>query len=379
MVRSPGLAPPSSAMASHAAAKACRPIGGRRRRRQGRAPPAAGPSHRTDRNCRRSPGAAHRRSGRAPSADRPRRSAGSARIASAPRVMLRPRSPSPALLSRSVRSGFGCLQRGGDGEQRRAQALGIGRPGRPGAGGAAEIARPRPCAPTSRLPAPGRRCRPAHRAAPGAHRRPSASTASIPAFRAPSGNCPIQARSTARPRSRSTAEGVARRRWPVPSPACRRARSPAARRAAPRAELEIGEDRLEQALDQGIGRQQSPRARRPARHGCRGRARSPSSPSANPGRPTAGTVQAPSATPMRAEIAGGRSREHALPRRGFGPAAAAAPAILWTSTVPAMPRRRSRGTVSRSATSSATTTISTGMPSARASSAARPKFSRSPV
>ena len=58
------------------------------------------------------------------------------------------------------------------------------------------------------------------------------------------------------------------------------------------------------------------------------------------------------------------------------PASAMCPAILWTNSVPATPRGC---TMSGRAMSSATITISTASPSARARSAASPKFSRSPV
>ena len=124
--------------------------------------------------------------------------------------------------------------------------------------------------------------------------------------------------------------------------------------------------------------------------GCSGPRRTPASPwmprpssislspRVKPGLPAVGTVQAPSATPMVPRSAAA-ARASAATSASVLPAAIAAPASLWTSTVPAMPRRRAGSTVSRSATSSATTTISTGMPSSCASSAARPKFSRSPV
>ena len=52
------------------------------------------------------------------------------------------------------------------------------------------------------------------------------------------------------------------------------------------------------------------------------------SPSSNPGRPTAGTVQAPSATPMLAESPAAARASAATSARAR-PAAAAAPAILW--------------------------------------------------
>ena len=97
-----------------------------------------------------------------------------------------------------------------------------------------------------------------------------------------------------------------------------------------------------------------------------------------PGRPAAGTVQGaerdahrPHRPGRRARLGGdlgqrqarlGRRAGDLVDQDGPGQAAAA--------------RGRHRPA---SATSSATITVSTGMPSARASSAARPKFSRSPV
>mmetsp|Transcript_21879 Transcript_21879/g.42493 ORF Transcript_21879/g.42493 Transcript_21879/m.42493 type:complete len:250 (-) Transcript_21879:535-1284(-) len=61
------------------------------------------------------------------------------------------------------------------------------------------------------------------------------------------------------------------------------------------------------------------------------------------------------------------------------PASAAAPAILCTNTVPAMPRRPVTPLERSIAQSSATTTIVTGIPSALAFSAAMVKLMRSPV
>ena len=103
-----------------------------------------------------------------------------------------------------------------------------------------------------------------------------------------------------------------------------------------------------------------------------------SSPSSNPGRPTAGTVQAPKEIPMVATDSAAPRASAATSSRGR-PRATAAPAILCTSTVPATPRLCSRGSESRSATSSATITTSTGIPRTLASSAARRKLRRSPV
>ena len=104
---------------------------------------------------------------------------------------------------------------------------------------------------------------------------------------------------------------------------------------------------------------------------------SPSS-SVNPGAPAAGTMQGESATPIVATASAAHCAASRTCAR-LSPAAEAAPATLWTSTVPARPRRPVAAVLSRSATSSATTTISAAIPSPRAISAARPKFSRSPV
>ncbi len=103
-----------------------------------------------------------------------------------------------------------------------------------------------------------------------------------------------------------------------------------------------------------------------------------SSPRSKPRLPAAGTMQAPSPSPMlnSASLAASAS---ALTSASDRPASAAAPATLCTSTVPAMPRRPTAPPSSASATSSRTITSSTPMPDARAISAARPKLSRSPV
>jgi hypothetical protein len=105
---------------------------------------------------------------------------------------------------------------------------------------------------------------------------------------------------------------------------------------------------------------------------------STSSPSSRKvGRPAAGTVHGLSATPIVPTVSATRCARPATSSSG-SPAAAAAPATLCTSTVPASPRRPAPVSADK-ATSSATTTVATSMPSARASSAASPKFSRSPV
>ena len=92
-----------------------------------------------------------------------------------------------------------------------------------------------------------------------------------------------------------------------------------------------------------------------------------------------GTVAAERATPIVPTDDAAVRAAAATWSRG-SPRSAAAPATLVTSTVPARPRRPAVTSSSASrATSSATVTISVAMPSARASWAARPKLSRSPV
>ena len=190
----------------------------------------------------------------------------------------------------------------------------------------------------------------ARRSAPIGHRRPSTPTANIPAFRAPSGSYPSM-RARSRDLGRATPRSLDARRSPVPSPASRPARSRAARRAGPApARDRRGSNRA--GVRPGHRPAEDRRARYPVRHECPDPARSRMSPSANPGRPTAGTVQAPSATPMLARSPAAPRASTATSAR-LRPEAAAAPATLWMSTVPAMPRRRSRGTVPARATSSA--------------------------
>ena len=104
----------------------------------------------------------------------------------------------------------------------------------------------------------------------------------------------------------------------------------------------------------------------------------PSSASSSPmrassGRP--GMAQEVSATPSE-RMSRAAARAAAATSASGAPCSARWPAILWTKSVPATPRGCG---MSGSATSSATITVSTFSPSARARSAARPKFSRSPV
>ncbi len=88
-----------------------------------------------------------------------------------------------------------------------------------------------------------------------------------------------------------------------------------------------------------------------------------------------GTVQVSSDMPI--EIAPRMTaRAAAVMEPRSAPVSAMAPAILWTNSVPATPRACGR---SGNATSSSTMTMATFRPKARARSAARPKFSRSPV
>ena len=60
------------------------------------------------------------------------------------------------------------------------------------------------------------------------------------------------------------------------------------------------------------------------------------------------------------------------------PFAAAAPATLYRKKIPAIPRRRASSPFGADATSSAPTTVSTRIPSAAASSAAKSKLKTSP-
>mmetsp|Transcript_11593 Transcript_11593/g.27810 ORF Transcript_11593/g.27810 Transcript_11593/m.27810 type:complete len:278 (-) Transcript_11593:383-1216(-) len=91
-----------------------------------------------------------------------------------------------------------------------------------------------------------------------------------------------------------------------------------------------------------------------------------------------GNVHVPSATPMLPTAAFALRAASATSLSDL-PAAAAAPATLCTSTVPATPRRPVMPLSLGSAQSSATTTISHGMPAALAFSRAMPKLSLSPV
>jgi hypothetical protein len=72
-------------------------------------------------------------------------------------------------------------------------------------------------------------------------------------------------------------------------------------------------------------------------------------------------------------------RQNAATRARGMPASAAAPAIFSASTVAPTPRRPAVNRLSRTATSSSISTLTTSMPSASASSAAISKLSTSPV
>ena len=88
-----------------------------------------------------------------------------------------------------------------------------------------------------------------------------------------------------------------------------------------------------------------------------------------------GMAQEVSATPSE-RMSFAAARAAAATSASGAPNSARWPAILWTKSVPATPRGWA---MSGSAMSSATMTVSTFRPSARARSAARPKLSRSPV
>ena len=88
-----------------------------------------------------------------------------------------------------------------------------------------------------------------------------------------------------------------------------------------------------------------------------------------------GIVAVETAMP-RVRTAAAVRRASAATSASGAPEAAAWPAALWTKSVPASPRGRA---ASGRAMSSATSTVSTRRPSARARSAARPKFRRSPA
>ena len=103
-----------------------------------------------------------------------------------------------------------------------------------------------------------------------------------------------------------------------------------------------------------------------------------SSPMVKVGRPTRGTVQGDSATPMVRKLASAFSAA-ATTSSSEPPASALAPATLKANTMPATPRRRAASAGGAEATSSRTCTDLTVMSSSSAISVAMSKFIVSPL
>ena len=377
IVRSPGLAPPSSPIAATPAAKARAQSGAAGRGRQASGPRAAG--RRVER-----PGTAADRPAQRLAGRRPAASAGSDQALRRQRAQRRgaahhadaevavagaaveigQRAPRPPPAPRRPRAAPS-ISRGSAGPHRH------GAPAR--SAGAATTARAA-IRPSPARPAPRRRVEQRQPRVVDPQQRQRAR----PASPARSGKCPHQARSTtsaARPQHGDRAAGddreLHRRRA---AEAVDQQRHPARPARAPRSARIVASRRSTSASAGIIAARSTPGSPWMPRPSSIS-----SSPSSKPGPARRRHGAGAERDAHRAERPPPPRAPRARPRPARSPAAAAAPAILWTSTVPAMPRRRRAATVPRSATSSATMTTSTGMPSARASSAARPKFSRSPV